>query len=143
MTNEVEEEQEEASRPEVTQLRDMLEEIVAYDISEDLIRENDLGFGNSFATSQKLFQEVIDYAERLRALPWRDIPEKLVNQVRDSATQLRNVLQTVKLFSVEEGNVTARRDDAANLVRADLDTFRTITVPYVGFNPTTPVSEAG
>jgi hypothetical protein len=131
-TEEEEQPEEEAESEEVQRLRAALDEIAGLRVEEDLVRARALGDA-SFAEARPLFEEIVRFVGKLQPLAWAKLPPSPVNNVAKHAENLRDAVQQVRDFTLQQADPLSVRDSVSQQVRNNFDALRAQAIPLVGF----------
>lgn len=117
-----------------SQLQAVLVELLNYKI-EDLVKEKELGTSLGFSGARELFAFVQNFAALLCTIDWNGITGTKAGSIASRAMTVRNVLQNIRSFSVQNygNNAAGTRDSYIGELEREYINLFNEAAPVIAF----------
>lgn len=113
-------------------IESFLRSVREVDVSEDLVRNEDLGSLLNFSDCAPAFEEFQRFAADLSSLSWSKLPKETQDSVWESLLEVRQAFWDIREFSSEEQG-KSERDELANSFLTGFDKVKVKVAPFLAY----------
>lgn len=112
-------------------LQEAISETLEFAI-DDLVSRNEWGSIN-FEDAREDLDRIFAIVSHLNILPLDYLTDQAVKQIQQALNQVKNVLEKLNNFSLDQGTPTQIRDQLIAEIHSQADNFYTIATPWIPF----------